>query len=767
MAAGGSYKVNVKNVLDTKYNKIVDFTDTLKLFSDSTPPTVVKAELKANKVRVYFNEPVIATGLSVKVDGVAVAGPYVASTTAGVYYIETPVITNTSLLSAGTHNVTVYDATDAVSGAGNKASILTTSYAVSTDTVAPSVVSVTAKDAYTFKVKFSEPLAAEPGTVTVKKGVVTLPLDNTLDAGGNGIALDTTDTSNTTYLVKVKDVDANNKVYATGEASVNLSVTVSNYKDSADLIGSQFSGSVTLTKDAVAPKVLSAALNTINAGTKTINVKFDEALDTVVTPSLITVKKDGVIIPVVSAVRNADTKSVDIVLNAGHTVTVGTYVVDFAAGAVKDASLNPNADLSTTVAYETAATALVIAPDTDGTVGAGGAGIESGEANVITVNYGEEMLDGAATLSNYKLDGTAFPAGTTIGFIGDKSKVKITLPAGYFAVNTTARVLISTDVKAKSGKVVAANVNPLTANEFNLNFTDNVKPTLAGAKFLVSSMSAPTTNKIELNFSENLGAVNSNAATIADFNVTVNGVKATIASLTDGTAGDSKVVLQTADAINLSQPVVLTVVPVGTDNVAVDVTDVAGNKLTTETTLSVTDKVIDTDAIGNDAVAAANVNAQINALPTAAAAVASDKANVDAAKTAYEALSANAKAQVTPANVTKLNDLVAKMADFDAVLAEKALLDATPKAITLNGDVDQTNLNTNIAKPSITTAGVVATWTNSSDASITVAGGNASQVSRPANGAGSATVTLELTLTKGTASVTVDYTVTVEEDTTA
>lgn len=610
LASGNSYKVNVKNVLDVNYNKVAEYTDTLKFFSDTTAPSVVKAELNANKVRIYFDEPVLNTGLSVKVDGVTVAGPYTASSTAGVYYIETPVISDNSLLSTGTHNVTVYDVTDVVAGAGNKSSILTTSYTVSTDTVPPSVVSITAQDAYTFKVKFSEPLAAEPGTVTVKKGTVTLPLDTTFDL--NGIMLDTTDTSNTTYLVKVKDVDANNKVYATGETSVNLSVTVSNYKDAANLIGSEFTGSVTLSKDSVAPKVVSSALNTINAATRTINIKFDEVLDPTVTASLITVKKDGVVIPIASASRNADTKSVDIVLNAGHTVTVGTYTVEFAAGAVKDTSLNSNAVLSTTVTYETAATALVLTADIDGTVDTvGGVGIEAGEKNVITINYGEEMLDSAADLANYTFDGAAFPAGTSIAFVGDKSKVKITLPTEYFSINTTVRVAFSTNIKSKAGRVVAANINPLTANELNISFTDNKKPTLTSAKFLVSSPSATTTNKIELNFSENLGAVTNNADTIADFNVTVNGVKATIASLTDGTPGDAKVVLQTADLINVSQPVIVTVVPVGTDNTDVDITDIAGNKLTTGTSVNVTEKVVDTDSISADAVAVALAKASL------------------------------------------------------------------------------------------------------------------------------------------------------------
>lgn len=610
LAAGGSYKVSVTGVLDTNYNKIAEYTDTLKLFSDTTAPAVVKAELNASKVRVYFNEPVLATGLSVKVDGVAVAGPYTASTTAGVYYVETPVITNASLLSVGTHNVTVYDATDVVSGGGNKVSIATTAYTVTADTVAPSVVSISAKDAYTFKVKFSEPLAAEPGTVTVKKGAVVLPLDNTLDGAGNGILLDGSDTSNTTYLVKVKDVDANNKVYATGETSVNLSVAVSNYKDAANLIGSEFSGTVTLSIDTTAPAVVSTALNSVNAGTKTINVKFNEDLDAAVNAASITVKKDGIIIPVASAARNADLKSVDIVLTPA--VTVGTYTVEFAAGAVKDAALNANAALTTTATYETAATPLVLSADTDGTVDdVGGVGIETADKNVITINFAEEMLDSAVNLANYKLDGAAFPAGTTIAFIGDKTKVKITLPAEYFTINTTARVTFSTDIKSKAGKVLAASLNPLTANEININFTDNKKPSLTGAKFYVASNTDTESSKIKLIFSENLAAVADNAATIADFNVTVNGVKATISNVTDRTAGDNTVVLQTAAPINLSQPVVVSVAGVDATNTTVDVTDVASNKLTTGTTLNVTEKEIDTDAIAADATAVANDKAAL------------------------------------------------------------------------------------------------------------------------------------------------------------
>ena len=48
------------------------------------------------------------------------------------------------------------------------------------------------------------------------------------------------------------------------ETSVNLSVKITNIKDSSNLVGTDYNGTVTLTNDEVGPKVLSTNTNTID-----------------------------------------------------------------------------------------------------------------------------------------------------------------------------------------------------------------------------------------------------------------------------------------------------------------------------------------------------------------------------------------------------------------------------------------------------------------------------------------------------------------------
>ena len=93
-------------------------------------------------------------------------------------------------------------------------------------------------------------MAAAP-TVEIKKGNTVLSV--------TAVSIDSTDS--TAYLVNVADASTTNPLYATGETSVNLSVKVKDFKDTANYIGSEFNGSVSLTKDSTAPAVVSNSLN--------------------------------------------------------------------------------------------------------------------------------------------------------------------------------------------------------------------------------------------------------------------------------------------------------------------------------------------------------------------------------------------------------------------------------------------------------------------------------------------------------------------------
>ncbi|NNU94857.1 hypothetical protein ETC01_17395 [Geobacillus sp. NFOSA3] len=356
LTSGNSYQVIVENVMDTTYKTITKYESDVKAFLDSEAPKLIKAEYVGGKVKLYFNEPVNPATVDYKVDGGTLRSNGSGLTSKiekDQYILEfTP---TTDERSVGNHTVTLYEVDDAL---GNREVVASATYSVGSDTTAPSVVSVTPDGMYTFKVKFSEPLSGEP-TVTVKKGSLTLPLDNTF--GGNGIALDTSDSSNTTYIVKVKDLDANNKVYDSGETSVNLSVNVKGYSDTANIAGAEFNGTVTLGKDTTAPSVVNVGLNkgvvVTGSNNDQLTIVFNEDLDRSystdgVDDSKITVKKDGIVLGTVSGARvinDADGNPRVVQIDLGADLTPGTYTVELGAGAVADTAGNKNAAITTSV----------------------------------------------------------------------------------------------------------------------------------------------------------------------------------------------------------------------------------------------------------------------------------------------------------------------------------------------------------------------------------------------------------------------------------
>lgn len=580
LANGNSFRVTVDGVVDKDYNKFPKFTSELAAFNDVAAPTVVKSELRGSTIRVYFNEPV--TGGTIKVDNGTAVAPASYVNAGGVHYVT--LAASAAQQAAGTHTVTVYNFQDAQ---GNTLPVATSSYTATADTTAPAVQSITAASAYTFKVKVSEPLAAEP-TVEVKKGNLVLPLDTTY-GGGNGIALDTTDTSNTTYIVKVADANASNPVYGAGETSVNLSVKISNIKDNANYVGAEFNGTVTLSKDAAAPTVVSANLNTADTTNNYLYVRFNEDLNNTYSTdgaldSKIVVTKNGVQLPVSAAsVQNDVNGDPTLVRITLASVTPGTYSVKFLAGAVSDVDANVNAEVSTTVAVADP-TALVTPV------------VSQPANNVIQVAFGGgvDMTDSATTLSNYTLDGQALPAGTTIGFYNNKQTVRITLPSNLYSQNTVAQLKISKNVKNENGISVLASANPETEFTTQVNLTDNVKPVLESAKFLVTSTSATTSNKVQLTFSEDLGT----APTADDLKVTVNGSEVAVSNITLN--GD--VVTFNIPTTVIAQGVQVKVLPAAEQTDAtMDAADVVGNKLTEGTIVTATEKVLDTGAIAQDA----------------------------------------------------------------------------------------------------------------------------------------------------------------------
>lgn len=593
-ANGDTFKVDVKDVLSKDYNLVPEYKGTTTIFNDTTAPTLVSAAVDATDLVLNFSEPVDVAA-DVYIDGTRVATTLVDASAPGKYTYKVAKSTITgvsaSLLSAGTHTVTVYDVEDSLA-TPNETVMTSGTFTVTADTTAPVVEGITALSSNSFKIKVSEELSSlTAANLVVKKGNYTFP---------SGVSVGTYNAVDSTYTVTVVAPDAtNNPLYDANANSVALSVTVKNFKDLSDLFGTQFDGSVTLTKDTAAPALGAATLN--YADTQYLYVKFNEDIANAV-QSKVVVKKDNVVqtvsgVSVVQGKGAAGTTSyLRIDLGAGN-VKFGDYVIELAAGAVEDLETpaNKNAAVSLTLKNEGAVSNIDLT-NGDITVLAG---------NVIKIDYSndvttEEMGDSAAVLANYKWNGGSFPVGTQIAFVGDKSTVHITLPDNYFTSDTTGVVTVTSNVKTKSGVPVYKVATTKTENTFQFGATaikDNVKPTLTGAKFLVANNTAASSNKIKLTFSENLAAVADNPATIADFAVKVNGVKQTISNITDGTAYDNTVVITLGGSVVLSQPVTVETVAEGALNTTVDVTDNTSastkNKLVSGTNLSITEKEVD------------------------------------------------------------------------------------------------------------------------------------------------------------------------------
>lgn len=573
---GDTYKVDVENVLDTDYNKMVKFEDEVKVFVDNEAPKLLSAEYKAGAVVLYFDEPVV-TGMTVKVDGATVNVASIGSKI-GEYTVTTDAVA----LEEGTHDVVVYGAEDAVA-TPNKATLLSTTVTVAKDTAAPAVESLKADTSNSFKVKFNRPLKTTATNIddielVVKKGNTVLN-----DVATISIAVDTEDTTNTTYIVTIADkVNTLNPLYGKDETSVALNVSISKYQAENDLFGKPFTGKVTLNVDKNAPKVVSEKLNTVDATNQTLEIKFDKTLDTTnLYESKVLVTLDGVKKNLDGTTPLAlDTTSKILKVKLSAALENGVYTVQLEPGAVMDLNGNKNNPITTTVDNTVSVGSLTIAaPAVSGTIGANEAGVATGDVNIITVNYDEEMDASAVNKDNYKLDGKALPAGTKVYFEGDTKVVKIELPKEIFKVDGKALLTISKNVKTEDGSKIVQTADKKECNIL-VDVADNVAPKLVSAEFVLANATDTSTKDIKLTFNEGLSAITaSDSDAIDDFAIYVDGVEVSVASVAEVTAGDKTITITAETEINISQNVEVKVVPVGKDNASMLVKDEAGNEL--------------------------------------------------------------------------------------------------------------------------------------------------------------------------------------------
>ncbi|WP_171334943.1 S-layer homology domain-containing protein [Anoxybacillus sp. EFIL] len=497
----GTYAVTVSDAVKTTEGKAITAYAGTFTVKDQTAPTVKEVVYNTitNEVEVTFAEPVTRVPDVVRLNGEPVSGVVFVSNTN-----QTKVkFTKPSSVAAGsTASIYVAGTTDAAS---NILSPYNGNVTFTNDASALQVTSVTQISSNKVKVVFNKSLASNDATID---GALTAIIDGTVVAAGDvTAALDTTDTSNKTVIVTFSgSYTAPNYFYGSSATSKAVTLTFAN-DVITDVFGKKLAAttqSITMTKDATGPQVVSAKIASNGVD---IEVTFDEEIANTGDTAKIVLRKDGVAMnTAASAVRKGatgdDAKVLVITPNTADLVSgklpAGTYTVRLEAGAIADAHTNNNAVATTTVSKAATTTDLTATIAT-----------QAGQRNIFEVTFSEDVTTSSAlNLANYKLDGAALPSGTDIYFKNGAANrtVVIELPQGsinFGAVGTGANaVLAVSGVQTSSGKTVIPTSGTVLVE-------DNTPATLQSATLVGS-------NVLKLTFNENISASFADVADILD-----------------------------------------------------------------------------------------------------------------------------------------------------------------------------------------------------------------------------------------------------------
>jgi hypothetical protein len=256
-----------------------------------------------------------------------------------------------------------------------------------------------------------------------------------------------------------------------------------------------------MSKDAVKP-VAQSLTTTVNTAGKVTHLKvtFSENLvdiNNVATPTSI-IDANGVLVALQDFPGELTANSGDVSDNTVSyqlrtaTALTGTYTFNFGSGIVTDKSFaaNTNAAFSFTVNFGTAAAA----GSTFEVATIDGSQVTSTTHTVI-VTFAEEVVGGAnagsaTDASNYTINGSVLPTGTTITLNSAKKIATITIPDGSFATSDSAAVFTVAGIKATSGK-------SLVAKTTTFAIRDTQDPKLVSARLLAN-------DKIELTYDSNV-----------------------------------------------------------------------------------------------------------------------------------------------------------------------------------------------------------------------------------------------------------------------
>lgn len=498
-------------IVDKDFNKLQEQTFTNIVVSDKTAPKLLSAKhVGGTAVELTFDEPVdwSLNAPAIKIDQApvltavnntlnnAVAGKYVYTVNAA------------SALSNGNHTVEVVNATDFATGVAataNKDLLQKATFSVTDDTTQAEVVSVKGEGTRTFLIQTTKPVVgAVPSNLTIKKSSTTFATARYTVA----TATDVDSTGKTLRVTFVPDAGDANPLYASGETSVSLSVLFTGYKDSNNLIGKEYNGTVTLSQDKVAPSIVSTNLIGLDATKEKIVLPFNETLSAGdLNPTKVTVVKGGVKQTVVPAVNGKNLE-----LDFGGLVPDGEYTIVLESGAIKDLSGNDNA--AVTVKH----TVSEVSSNANIAVIFANATILNGK-NIITATFAQAVTpETAATADSYLIDGSALPVGSIVTLNAAGTVATIELPSTYKveAHSISAKLAVKPSTvkvatgETDAGKYVSSSATEAKAVEGVVTLQDNVAPTLAKAEYVKNGAGLVT--GIKLTFSEAV-----NTGIVADF----------------------------------------------------------------------------------------------------------------------------------------------------------------------------------------------------------------------------------------------------------
>lgn len=381
-----------------------------------------------------------------------------------------------------------------------------TTVAVTSDTAAPSITKVVNVSDKYFDITFNK-------KVNYQSLVANVRLLNVYGESQGTLSVVTTKDSDTIRL----QVPAGFKVPDTAAFTGNLVFGASVKDTLGNTLGTALTQPVTITKDTVAPTVVSAVY-----GSKGLVVTFSENIRSLSgAPTLIN-ESTGQLVNANFASPSIDGAKVTYPNVAALS---GSYTLRLPAAFVVDDSLTGNKSAATTVTVTAAAASTT----------------DSERPTVTNVSYKETTANGKKEnvvivvsaqdnkglnvaslrdLNSYTLDGKALP-NTAYSFItkttGDNSSAPL-------SAELTITIPSSSITESKTYNFVASGIvdtagNGIAAFPQNMSLTDGVAPTLTGA-----TVSTGDTQVLVLSFSEKL-----DSATVQkeDFEFIINGVATT------------------------------------------------------------------------------------------------------------------------------------------------------------------------------------------------------------------------------------------------